>query len=636
MHNVAVYTLSADASPREKFETGVRCLDIGMTRRARQLINEAVADGYGSTRVFFYWLLSLVSGRALHELSQEEAAMLRNPPSVLRLAGDDAWADGVKIIRRLLDSVERPESDIRVLLKEFDALPEAQRAMILRHMDLFLKGQLEDDMWRRALQQAQAQRMAGDREKRVWKFFQPEPAPPGRREPQPVSVPATTWGQAVVATAVSIAAAAHIGYLFAQQSRFSAFLACVLSITGGYFGMRHGAEWRFRTVRRYAKDRAYGAFQASGVSPDRLAKRVGHRLDYYFATYVPDGIDRDAWLDMTAGIRRSIRDELADIYRDRGVSVERIAWLIRYRATAVVKRFRNGTLWNYRAELATPGLVKAAALLGCTALAGGGAWAAGGAIPAASLTAIPATALALACGWSAARAWLRIVLEYRRYAADEAESERVLQEDMQQFARWREVLADKPEDQEMAAWLDCDRKVLLNEALQHYKLTMSNVVAHAFIEAPAASTQRARVRGGPWRYKKYRLLVFLLTNDGVRQLAVTLDFERGTFHDRRRTNYRFEAVAAVQVRQGDDGERTFELALVDGQKISVQVMNSEAEELQQGESPGTVSEATLDAAGIHHTLHVLEGIAAEGKEWIRRYERARISEPHGHHPEPGT
>lgn len=563
--------------------------------------------------------------------------MLRNPPSVLRLAGDDAWADGVKIIRRLLDSVERPESDIRVLLKEFDALPEAQRAMILRHMDLFLKGQLEDDMWRRALKQAEEQRMAGDREKRVWKFFQPEPAPPCKREPRPVSVPVTTWGQAVVATAVLAAVAAHIGYLFAQQSRFSAFLACVLSITGGYFGIRHGVEWRFRTVRRHAKDRMHGAFQPSGVSPDRFAKRVGHRLDYYFATYVPDGIDRDAWLDMTAGIRRSIRDELADIYRDRGVSVERIAWLIRYRAIAVKESFRNGTLWNYRVELTTPGSVKAVTLLGLTALAGGGVWAVGGAVSAAPLTAISLTVLTLVCGWIAARAWLRVVLEYRRYAADEAESDRELREDMREFARWREVLADKPKDQEMAAWLDCDRKVLLNEALQHYKLTMSNVVAHAFIEAPATtSTKRARVRGGPWRYQKYQLLVFLLTGEGVRQLAVTLDFERGTFHDRRRNNYRFEAVAAVEVRQRDDGERTFELALVDGQKIGVRVMDPEAEELQQGESPGTVSEATLDAAGIHHTLHVLEGVAAEGKEWIRRYERARISESHGHHPDSGV
>jgi hypothetical protein len=41
---------------------------------------------------------------------------------------------------------------------------------------------------------------------------------------------------------------------------------------------------------------------------------------------------------------------------------------------------------------------------------------------------------------------------------------------------------------------------------------------------------------------------------------------------------------------------------------------------QQGESPGAVSEVSLDAAGLPHTLHVLEGIAAEGKGWVEQQE----------------
>ncbi|MER5318460.1 hypothetical protein [Streptosporangium roseum] len=145
---------------------------------------------------------------------------------------------------------------------------------------------------------------------------------------------------------------------------------------------------------------------------------------------------------------------------------------------------------------------------------------------------------------------------------------------------------------------------------------MSNVIAYAFIEAPASSA-RARVRGGPWRYKKYQLLLFLLTADGIRQLTATLDVERGSLHIRQRANYRFEVVAAVRVSQADDGGRAFELTLVSGEDVRLRVLEPGMEELQQGEIPGAVSEATLDASGIHHTLHVLEGIAAEGKEWIR-------------------
>ena len=48
-----------------------------------------------------------------------------------------------------------------------------------------------------------------------------------------------------------------------------------------------------------------------------------------------------------------------------------------------------------------------------------------------------------------------------------------------------------------------------------------------------------------------------------------------------------------------------------------------AEELEDDEIPGAVSEATVDAAGLDRTLHVLEGIAAEGKAWIIEYWRGR-------------
>jgi hypothetical protein len=122
---------------------------------------------------------------------------------------------------------------------------------------------------------------------------------------------------------------------------------------------------------------------------------------------------------------------------------------------------------------------------------------------------------------------------------------------------------------------------------------------------------------GPWRFSRYQLLVFLLTTDGVRQLAVELDFHNVSFHDRRRTNYRFDAVASVHVSEGwNHNERTFELALVSGQPLEIPVTGSGEEKLGTGEVPGTVADLTVDAAGLRNTLHILEGIAAEGKDWI--------------------
>jgi hypothetical protein len=117
-------------------------------------------------------------------------------------------------------------------------------------------------------------------------------------------------------------------------------------------------------------------------------------------------------------------------------------------------------------------------------------------------------------------------------------------------------------------------------------------------------------------------LIFVLTADGVRQMTVDLDFEKATFHNQDRLNYRYDAVAAVQVNEADDGHKMFELTLVNGHPIEAEVNDSETDSIEPGEDIRTVSRVTLDAAGLGNTLHVLEGIAAEGKEWIH-HERQR-------------
>ncbi|GGQ07350.1 hypothetical protein [Streptosporangium pseudovulgare] len=621
--DVNTYMTFADASPRDKFETGVRCLDGDMAERARQLIDEAFMAGYHTDRVRFYRLLALVSGRTRRELSKEEVAMLQNAQSRRHITGDDEWAKGLTVLHRLLDSAGKSDVDSRVLMKKVDALGPLQRTLILRHLESFLEGSLKDQIWHQVWKLAETERMTGDRVSRVWKFFEPSPTRPQARNPQPAAIPPSVWVQAVAATAVLAGATVHIGYLLVQAGRIAALLAYLLSIIGGFFGVRDGVEWRFRVVRRRTKDKEYGTprQRATNAPPDGFARQVDHRFDYYFAKYVPRGVDRDFWLATTAGIRRSIRDEVVEVYREKRIGVEKIAWLIRHRAGDAKKHWEKGTLWSYREELATPPSAKAVTLLGSVVFVAGGLWAVGGAVSASPLSAVCSTSIALASGWIAARAWLHIILERRRYAADTVESMQVKETDEAALARWRAKLADKPKDREMAAWLDCDRKVLLNEALQHYRLKISDVIAHAFIETPAASGVRARVRNGPWRYKKYQLLIFLLTTDGVREITAALDFDQGSSHILRRANYRFETIAAVRVSQGNDGGQVFELALVNGQEVRVKVTEPETEELQQGEEPGTVFEATLDASGLRRTLHVLEGIAAEGKRWITQEHR---------------
>lgn len=622
VHGDVNYMISPDPSPMEKFEAGVRYLDGGMARRAWQLINEAVVDHHRTAKVCFYWPLALLSGRTRRELSNDELILLRNRDRLLPITGEGPWADGARMIRRLLDAAEQPGADIRLLLKEFDALPNLQRSTILRHLELFLEGQLNDELWHRRLQRAVDEQTGNDRQDRVWKFFQPTPAGPQVREPGPLTIPISAWLQAVAGAIVLVAGAVPIGYLLTRSGRIPELLAYLMSIVGGYFACRDGAEWHFRYRRRRAKDDVYGMPPLRTNTPpaEGFARRVDQRLEYYFAKRVPRGFDSASWLRWTVGIRKSLRDEIVGAYGETWRGVDKINWLIRHRAEDVKTRWENGTLWNYRHELATPPLVQAATVLGAMAFGLGAYWAARGALAADPLYAVSSLVLVTMGAWLAGRAFLRITLRRRWHDADKSEARQLADETAMAFDRWQRRLSDRPADREMATWLDHDRNVLLSEALQHYRLTMSDVIAHAAIEAPA-STTRARVQGGLWRYRKYRILLFLLTADGVRQYSATLNFDDGTFHDRDRMSYRFESVAAVRVSQADNNARTFDLTLVDGQKISVQI-EPRVEELPQGEDSESEPEETLDAAGVSHTLHVLEGIAAEGKAWME-HERRR-------------
>lgn len=627
--DVNYYSPSPGASPSERFEIGVSLLNGGIPGKARELIGEAVtAAGLTGGRVCFHWQLALVSGRAWNEMTQDDIGALRRAPSICHLTGGDAWADGVKTIIRLVDAAMQPGTDLQPLMKDFDGLGDPQRGMILRHLELFLDGPLKDEMWRRALETARQDQMADDRTERVWKFFQPAPARPRFLPVQPPAMTTGTWAQAIVATAVLTAAAVNIAYLLVRDLQVLTVLVYLLSIGGGFCAARAGAEWHFLTERRRAKDKEYmrPREHVPHAKPTGFAGQVDQHFDRYFAKYLPRNTSRSAWLAGTAGIRRSIRDEIVDVYREQRTGVERIAWLIRYRVSEVRRQWENGTLWEYRQELAASPALKAMTLLGLAVLTLGAIWTVWHAAPTAPASAAASTFSALLAGVFAVRAWSRIFVEHRRYAADEAEAAKTRKGCEAAFRRWELKLADKPTDPEMAAWLDRDRKVLLDEALHHYGLTMSGMIAHAFIEAPGSPTRRARVHKGPWRYTRYRLLLFLLTKDGVRQLTADLDFERGTFHDRARTNYRYEAVAAVRVRQADDGAHSFELALVNGELVQAEMLAGAIEELQIDETATTVSETTLDAAGFGHTLHVMEGIAAEGKRWIEQ-ERRRRAEP---------
>jgi hypothetical protein len=246
----------------------------------------------------------------------------------------------------------------------------------------------------------------------------------------------------------------------------------------------------------------------------------------------------------------------------------------------------------------------------------------GAAVSVNPLAALSSGVFVVTGGGLTAACWLRTSVERKRFAADVAEATNLLAECEAEYLRWCARLTDRPSESEMARWLDGDRKVLMDEALRHYKLRWSGVLAHAFIEAPSGSCRRARTQDGPLRYARYQLLVFLLTPDGVRQWTAYLNTETSALTHQHRMNYRFDAVASVRVTGGRSSSRTLLLTLVNGEPIAVPLIELSASGEEDEEKKAQLSDLTLDAAGLPNTLHLLEGIAAEGKGWIE-HERRR-------------
>ena len=579
--------------------------------------------GYETSEVRFHGLLALMSGRTMRQFSDEDfhrLAAARRDPLSAGSGEHDAWAQGVLTILRLIDVLETRAADVQLVVKKLDELGTLQREKILRHLEMFLEGPLKDQVWSRELEQVRGDQLSNDRENRVWIFFQPKPAAARVRQPVPVATTTREWLVAFAAAAIGVAASGYLGWELLLHGNAWAMLAYVASIVGGCVCAVNRLEWRFRISMRRAWESRLRSPRRRGTQapPGGFARKVDRLFTRYFARYLPDGIDRTAWLDLTARVRGYLRDEIVEIYREKGVSAEQVAWLIRFRVWEVKRSYRAGELTAYRYPYRVRSTTKATYGIGLTVLALGGIWAIVNAWVADPPGVSVVSVVAVLAGWPAVRTWLSIVLERRRFAADKEESGQRLAAAKAAYERWCAKLAPKPSDEQMATWLDCDRAILLDEAMQRYSLPPSHVIAYAFIEAPAAFYRRARVLNGPWRYSRYHLLAFLLTADGVRQVSADLDFTEGTLHDWIRTNYRFDAVAAVRVSQTDNYEQTFELGLVNGEWISVRVSEASTEEqLQEGEDVKSLSNAALDAAGLTTTLEVLEGIAAEGKERIR-------------------
>lgn len=617
VQNSNVYITSPEDPPERTYEVGVNYLNNGVPLRARELINDALARGHDNAEVRFHWALAMLSKRSYRELSADERAQLGRLPEHLARCRRDDWTRAVEMLCKLLAHLDNPDQDPAPAMTKLQNLPAQQREKITQHCDLVLTGGMKDSLWAEIRRHAQHQQHADNRSNRVWAYFEPAPAPARVRQPDPNPTTPEYRLRAVLATALLAGALGVLGWILLQHLTPVPVIAWLTMVGSGGVAARAGFEWRYRTYRLRAKEREHvGHFKVREAPGGGFANRVDHAFEHYAHKYAPHGVDRSVWLAETRGIRTTLRDEVVELYRESRIPIGRVTWLIRFLIRDVRRRWSQNLLFAYRQQYRTPPSTQAWCLSGSVV----GVLAACVVIEAAvrtdPLPALASVLIAVVGGRAAALRWWHILSERWRLAEETQECAREREAREAEYQRWKAKLdSTRPTEEEMETWLRCDRALLIDEALRYYRLAWRDITAHTIMQTPAKNYKRARVNRGPWRYSKYELRLFLITTEGVRELARQLNVEHGTFQGNERGHFRFDAVSSLRVFESGY-DYTLELTLSNGPTRTIDVTEPKRTDEQTSLDEPGLARISLDSTGFTHALHVLEGIAAEGKAWI--------------------
>ncbi|MFE9688022.1 hypothetical protein [Streptomyces sp. NPDC006285] len=571
VHNSNVYFVHPDASPWEKYKVGVRFLEDGVPSRARDVISDAMAHGLDNAEVRFHWALAMLSARSCHDLSTEELQRLHQACKLVPTYAEGEWKDALRVTFELMAMLTTANGEADRVLKQLHALSPRQRDLILHHLDLVLTGGLKDSLWAENREQAEKARFGNDRVRRMWAYFEPDPIPPRTMPPRPSSAIAAQASLPIRA-GLFILASGLLTILALMADPIIAIIKLILAVGASLTAAHFGRPWwhqeqQLKTValRSPAPDTDDPA-----NAEDGFTKRVRHSFNHYFSIRTPRGLSSDEWLARTALVRDSLVVEVAFLYRKSHISVNRVNWLIRYLAEDTQERHNKGTLLAPHRQ--TPLAAKTLCLLALgtlgtmTLLLLKTAASAGGASH--TLLALLGTAGGLWSGRAAALAWLQVRSEQRRLVEETLEYQRQLLGRQAAYEKWTSFLhRTRPSELEMENWLTCDKTLFVDEALHNYQLTWRDLITHTILITPARPYKRGRVRNGPWRYSRYSFRLFLITQDGVREVSTDLDFTDAHRGDEQRSNYRFDALSSVQVTERAETGYELELVLTNGPRV---------------------------------------------------------------------
>lgn len=638
------FSSDGDDTAQRRFEIGRRYLGAGSPREAEVLIREAIHRGYETSEAHFHWVLAMFSKRSFRDLGSEERDRLEKAPATWQFyPEEDRYARALEplsmLIHHLLgdSEVDTQEIEEKVLALDPDLYDK-----ITRHLDEVLGGVTQQRLWDRTLERAQEARLANDRKVRARYYFEPIPAKPRKGAPRPGYVAPGGNPAEVTGIGVFVFATLALCWLTLSSGDVVAIVALAVFLPASGVVGREAFQWRYRADRATLNEERHegtGIREVSSGDEKGFVGKLRNSVRFYFAKYRPADVTIDEWLDSTAGIREGLCAELAETYREQRTPVDRINWLLRYHAIEAKKSFDAGTFHAYgvvhqvewQVALRFAGCLVAAVCAGVILFR------------ASTLGAQLVLVVSAASGSVAVAVGYRLYRAWRSSQEDEEEAEALKERRMQEFDRWSQKVRDLfPSEREMETWLLSDITVLIGKVLREGNWKRSDIISHAVLRQPGTGWSRRCVSGGPWRYSKYQLRIYLVTVDGLREVTADLDFKTGNFGEESRENFQLDNITSVKVTEEVGGGRVLAVMLNNGDPRTVRITESAAppkrgqggvpeesfedHEIAEAEEPDPELlrsvKLNLDATGFDHALRMLEGIGADGKGWIERHARA--------------
>jgi hypothetical protein len=611
----------------EIYDEGIGYLLRGNAEQARTRIRQAMARGYETNEVLFHWLLAMLSGRTLREFSDEERRELEKMrPRYIAVTGD-SWAPCVQILAGLLDLALPdlaasdkcgPSADLSTLKARIDALPLDQQDLIRPHLELFLTGQEQNDLWESEVRRAGQLQFDGNRKDRVWMYYHPDPKPLRLPEPaEPRVTPADRRRMHITGILFAVA----FGFFGAEllwHGAVSGAFAFVVAGSGAITAAEADLRRRLVPIRHRAEQPG-ALLHTSAAADPKLVRDVQKLFDTCLERYEEDTTVRKQFKTDFAERLSAERSEIISLCLEAGASAHQACWLIRHRCRQLLQRWRQSG-WQRWSSAPHPGPLTAVAdATGVTLAILGCGWAVYG------MRVDPATdaiglAAVLLTGLLAWRSWLPIPQERERFRVESRRHEERQQDIDAALAPWAQRLLDgRPTDKDMFTWQAADRIMLLHKALTQFELRRSRLVLHAFLEERSPFSRTGHTEDGQGYFaENYQVLIFLLVKEGLRMAKSRLNFVTGSASIRERRDFRYDSIVAVTVTPSGSGRDNFTLQLISGEPIALTARGRDPLVASSPDSADTTeNEAPLQAAPTDSALRMLEGIAAEGQSWLK-------------------